>query len=460
MAVISHKRDASHRPRSECGKSSRYSREDLLLNSKEVTGLQQRFDSFLRSKIMEGSDLEIVRLLLADNEGKSLCTVASWEEGNRERPIERMSIPIGREGDIIAEAFHKRQIIAYDGYTSPSKSLQSTPSSDPAIIRSQIYALIPLIAMERVIGILIAERRGKQPFDSATLERLQAFTALVTLTVEHERLSADLQAQIEQQTLQARDLNTLMTITSATAGSLALNEILDQALDTTLACLEMDAGEIFLLNVTHGEVYLVRHRGLEPEAFMERTCFGLGEGIPGRVVQTGQCIIVADLATDQRFLRPAVVAAGFRTFAAFPLVAKGHIVGCFDVAGRQPHRFTEDNLRLLTAVGAAIGMAVANGRIYEDLIRIVKQRPVDAGVTANETVQRLSAQIRFLEHRTEELERMLEDRKVIERAKGTLMARLNLTEVEAMRKLQKESQSRNKKLVEIASIILQAGEII
>jgi hypothetical protein len=87
-------------------------------------------------------------------------------------------------------------------------------------------------------------------------------------------------------------------------------------------------------------------------------------------------------------------------------------------------------------------------------------KSVGADVPINETVRRLQARIRFLERRVEELEGALEERKVIERAKGILMERLKLTEVEAMRRLQKESQSRNRKLAEIAHIIVQAGEII
>lgn len=77
-----------------------------------------------------------------------------------------------------------------------------------------------------------------------------------------------------------------------------------------------------------------------------------------------------------------------------------------------------------------------------------------------ETARHLREQIRVLEDRTKELEQMLENRKVIEKAKGILMKRLKLTEIQAMQKLQKESQSRNKKMAEIACVIVQAEQII
>ena len=51
----------------------------------------------------------------------------------------------------------------------------------------------------------------------------------------------------------------------------------------------------------------------------------------------------------------------------------------------------------------------------------------------------------------------LEDRKVIERAKGLLMKQAGLDEEEAFRRLRKLARDRNQKLVEVARAII-AGE--
>jgi response regulator NasT len=52
----------------------------------------------------------------------------------------------------------------------------------------------------------------------------------------------------------------------------------------------------------------------------------------------------------------------------------------------------------------------------------------------------------------------LEDRKVIERAKGVIMKRARLDEADAFRRLQKLASDKNKKLVEIAQSIVTAEE--
>jgi response regulator NasT len=58
------------------------------------------------------------------------------------------------------------------------------------------------------------------------------------------------------------------------------------------------------------------------------------------------------------------------------------------------------------------------------------------------------------------LRQALEDRKIVERAKGILMKKANLSEEDAFRRLQRLASSKNRKLVEIAHMILTAEEAI
>ena len=58
------------------------------------------------------------------------------------------------------------------------------------------------------------------------------------------------------------------------------------------------------------------------------------------------------------------------------------------------------------------------------------------------------------------LQQSLEDRKLIERAKGILMSHVGLSEPDAFRRLQRLSNDRNEKLVEIARALVLAEEAI
>ena len=58
-----------------------------------------------------------------------------------------------------------------------------------------------------------------------------------------------------------------------------------------------------------------------------------------------------------------------------------------------------------------------------------------------------------------DLREALEARKVVEKAKGILMRRLDLSEEEAFKRLQKQSQDTNRRLSEVAEAIVMADRM-
>lgn len=70
------------------------------------------------------------------------------------------------------------------------------------------------------------------------------------------------------------------------------------------------------------------------------------------------------------------------------------------------------------------------------------------------------SEFRTLKEEVNDLKQALETRKLVERAKGILMKRLNLSEEEAFKILQSRSQQENKKLKDIAEIVITASELL
>ena len=69
-------------------------------------------------------------------------------------------------------------------------------------------------------------------------------------------------------------------------------------------------------------------------------------------------------------------------------------------------------------------------------------------------LQSQSARMASMEAELEVARRTLNERKVIERAKGVLMARLGMNEEVAFRALQKTSMDQNRRLLEVAEATL------
>jgi response regulator NasT len=91
------------------------------------------------------------------------------------------------------------------------------------------------------------------------------------------------------------------------------------------------------------------------------------------------------------------------------------------------------------------------------LVKPIKQ--ADLAPTIALAVRRFE-QFETLRREAADLRQALEDRKVIERAKGVLMKRGALDEQEAFRRLQKLASEKSRKLVDIAAMVLVAEEAV
>jgi AmiR/NasT family two-component response regulator len=91
------------------------------------------------------------------------------------------------------------------------------------------------------------------------------------------------------------------------------------------------------------------------------------------------------------------------------------------------------------------------------LVKPIKQADLEPAIGI---AMRRFEQFQALRKETSDLKQALEDRKVIEKAKGVLMKKAGLDEHDAFRRLQKLASDKNRKLIEIAQMILTAEEAL
>jgi response regulator NasT len=91
------------------------------------------------------------------------------------------------------------------------------------------------------------------------------------------------------------------------------------------------------------------------------------------------------------------------------------------------------------------------------LVKPIKQADLEPAIAI---AMRRFEQFQALRKDAADVRQALEDRKIIERAKGIFMKKTGLDEQESFRSLQKLASEKNRKLVEIAQMILTAEEVI
>jgi len=176
--------------------------------------------------------------------------------------------------------------------------------------------------------------------------------------------------ELENQILRRHHhLLALSRISSATSGLWDLDAIMNIALDTVLDIINATTGGVLLFHERTQRLSYRVYRGLSAK-YVEQMQMSLGEGIAGRVAQTGDPLVLEDISRDPRAAHPDLVSTeGLRGFISVPLKAKDRVVGVLNIASQMPGRFSADDMYLLNSIGCQLGTAIEQARLYERLER-------------------------------------------------------------------------------------------
>lgn len=226
----------------------------------------------------------------------------------------------------------------------------------------------------------------------------------------------------------------LHRISGIVSSELSLDEMLGEIIGVTSQVTGCDACLVYLLDHESGEIVLrasqVPHAGAVGTLSLK-----MGEGITGWVAEHKSVVALASNAwQDPRFKRfPVLVEDTYEAFLSVPLVSGGDLIGVINVHHRSPHNHTPEEVALLTFIGEQMGVAVAKSMLAEENQRLIEE--------------------------TAEMKRQLETRKVVERAKGILQHRYNLTEEEAYLRLRNESRRMRRSMKELADAVILAEDL-
>ncbi len=149
-----------------------------------------------------------------------------------------------------------------------------------------------------------------------------------------------------------------------------IDEILDKTLNLVLDYLGVEVGEIFLREDDEQELYLALHRGDFDESFSHLDRFKVGQGFVGMVAATGKMLVSRNLQQDMRYLRPAVLDAGFQLIICIPLGSGGKVVGVMSAATRRDRDLVERELNMLNAIASWAGITIENAHLNRQSRRL------------------------------------------------------------------------------------------
>lgn len=168
-------------------------------------------------------------------------------------------------------------------------------------------------------------------------------------------------------------LAALNAISGLITQSLDIRQVLVLAAEKTLEVMDVNAILIFILNEEDQELSLEISKGVSEGFIAGVRRIKMGEGFNGTVAQTGKPLLIEDATTNPLLSRLEVVTEGIRSQLIVPLQSSGKVVGTICVARRTLANFNMDEVALLSSVGNAIGAAIGNAYLHQEMKQTLTQ---------------------------------------------------------------------------------------
>ena len=161
---------------------------------------------------------------------------------------------------------------------------------------------------------------------------------------------------------EVQELSLLFEISQMLDASTELREVVDSVLTAISVHMGMERGTLTLLDWETGEIYIEAAHGLSPKQ-QDRGRYRRGEGITGKVVQTGKPMIVPSISEEPLFLDRTGVRKHLPkkdiSFICVPIKLGNEVIGALSVDRLFREQVSlEEDVRLLAIIASMIAQAV------------------------------------------------------------------------------------------------------
>lgn len=156
----------------------------------------------------------------------------------------------------------------------------------------------------------------------------------------------------------------LLELAYGLSGSLDVGEVLKGSLAATRRLIDFRGGSIALVEGDHLSI-AVADPAVGPEVAALR--LPVGQGLSGRVAETGHSIYSTNLQEDERVsptVRSLDTNKTIRSYFAVPVVASGEVVGVLQVDSETIDAFSESQRAMVASLTPLIGAAIQNARVF------------------------------------------------------------------------------------------------
>jgi sigma-B regulation protein RsbU (phosphoserine phosphatase) len=180
---------------------------------------------------------------------------------------------------------------------------------------------------------------------------------------------------------------TLLEAVRTIVSTLDLDTVLQRLLYLTHRILGFDYCTILLIGDDGTNMEVAARHGY-PLSIVQSVELAVGRGVTGRVAETGEPVIIPDVAKEERYLEGL---RGARSELVVALKFRERVIGVLDVQSPTLDAFCERDVEILTALGSVASAAIINAKNHTEALRsrdeASRRRALERQITLARTFQ-------------------------------------------------------------------------
>jgi GAF domain-containing protein len=221
-------------------------------------------------------------------------------------------------------------------------------------------------------------------------------------------------------------MEALAAVAQTIAAENYLDRILQAISEMVAETLDSPVCSIMLIDEDRRELVISAARCSSPD-YLHKMPLKIEDSLIGRVVREGRPVTVPNVLAEKQFRYPELARkTGLASLLSVPLFTRDKVIGTINIYTREQRAFTDDEVGFVKVVAGQAAVAIENARLMSETL---------------------------------EMKRTLEARKLVERAKGILQQKYNLTEEEAYLRLRNESRRLRRPMRDLAEAVILADDL-
>jgi signal transduction protein with GAF and PtsI domain len=278
----------------------------------------------------------------------------------------------------------------------------------------EAFLSVPLMTGGELIGVINVHHRDKHAHTPDEVALLTFVGEQMGGAIAKSRLAKNSERAV-------RRMETLAAVAQAISAESYLDRILQAIAEMVAETLDSPVCSIMLVDEERRELVISAARCSSPD-YLHKMPLKIEDSLIGRVVHEGRPIVIPNVLAEKQYRYPELARkAGLCSLLSVPLFARDKVLGAINIYTREQRLFSDDEIDFVKVVAGQAATAIENARLMSETL---------------------------------EMKRTLETRKLVERAKGTLMTAFNMTEPDAFKWIQRAAMDNRMTMKEVADKII------